>query len=126
MASDVGIDNITLAWSEPKDTDVEYYEIKSKQTGEMKWCKTSVSTDDAQTHFRMENLCQDTEYEFKVRPNYGDYEGEFSEKSEPIKTKQSHALKMLELPNKLFEEQRTQNYDPGMYYNRFQLAFIFA
>ncbi|KAL5004311.1 hypothetical protein ScPMuIL_017767 [Solemya velum] len=101
MAQEVGIDNITLVWSEPADTDVEFYEMKFKRPGEKKWCKTSFSTDDAQAYFRMEGLCQDTEYEFKVRPNYGDYEGEFSETSETIKTKQSEALKMLELSQKL-------------------------
>ncbi|KAL5004144.1 hypothetical protein ScPMuIL_017600 [Solemya velum] len=109
MASDVGVDNITLVWSEPGETNVEYYEIKFKRPGEMKWCKTSLSTDDAQAHFRMESLCQDTEYEFKVRPNYGDYEGEFSEKSEPIKTKRSQALKMLELSSKF------QDGSPALY-----------
>ncbi|KAL5005382.1 hypothetical protein ScPMuIL_018838 [Solemya velum] len=108
-AQEVGIDNITLVWSEPGNKDVEYYEIKFKRPGEKKWCKTSLSTDDAQAHFRMEGLCQGTEYEFKVRPNYGDYEGEFSESSKPIKTKQSEALKMLKLSRKL------QDGSPGLY-----------
>ncbi|KAL5004146.1 hypothetical protein ScPMuIL_017602 [Solemya velum] len=107
--SDVGIDNITLVWREPEDTDVDYYEIKFKQTGAMTWCKTSVSTNDAQTRFRVDSLRQDTEYEFKVRAHYRNHEGELSEKSKPTKTKKSEASYIRRLSHKL------EDGSPGLY-----------
>ncbi|XP_069101783.1 uncharacterized protein [Argopecten irradians] len=107
--SDSGSDYIQLAWKVPDDKNVLYYETKYKQAQKELWNKESVMTRDTSPSIYIRGLLQDTEYEFKVRGHYKDDEGEYSEKSESIRTPKSPALSVRQKCMKL------QDGEPSFY-----------
>ena len=85
--TDVGSKYISLTWDAPEDTDVTYYEIKLKPAADKAWYKMSLFTDDNIPYKQIDNLVQETAYEFRVRAHYNDEEGPFSNKTDPVVTK---------------------------------------
>ena len=90
--SGVSNDCISLQWDEPQNTDVTYYEIKTKQAIDKVWNKVSQFTDDKSPFKQISNLIHRTAYEFKVRAHYKNEEGPFSDTSDPVIT---HALPVV-------------------------------
>ncbi|XP_069103053.1 uncharacterized protein [Argopecten irradians] len=91
-ALDVGFDYVCIAWDKPDKSDVEYYEVKMKTTDDDCWFKTPSFTEGGIPYKVVNDLAQGTEYEFKVRGHYDEDEGQFSDKSDPIMTKQPSVL----------------------------------
>lgn len=91
-ALDVGFDYVAIAWGKPDRGDVECYEIKMKTTADRSWFKTPSFTDGSVPYKVVNDLAPGTEYEFKVRGHFDEDEGQFSDKSNPIMTKQPSVL----------------------------------
>ncbi|XP_033725305.1 uncharacterized protein LOC117315267 [Pecten maximus] len=92
-ALEVGCDYACIAWDKPVKSDLEYYEVKLKITGDECWFKMPIFTRDNTPYKRVADLMPEIQYEFKVRGHYQEDEGQFSEKSDPVLTKQSSMFK---------------------------------
>ncbi|XP_041349194.1 twitchin-like [Gigantopelta aegis] len=84
---DAGVDYVFLSWDKPVlERNVTSYEIKSKELKDSGWTKMPIFTDGNKSLYCVSGLFSSTTYEFKVRSHYGEEEGEFSDKSDPIIT----------------------------------------
>ncbi|XP_041349195.1 uncharacterized protein LOC121368524 [Gigantopelta aegis] len=121
---DVEDDFILLGWNKPYDRNVTYYEIKLKQLKDSTWTKMSIFTDNEKSVCHVSGLLSSATYEFKVRPYYGEEEGEYSDKSDPITTtsteakKHSSATHAMYATKQLGRETRTVSTKPSKPYTK--------
>ena len=75
----------------PTSAEVNFFEIKYKTAKESTWNKNTILTKDMTPEHTVDGLLQETEYMFKVKAHFEDTESEYSDESDPIRTRQSPA-----------------------------------
>ncbi|XP_052248229.1 oocyte zinc finger protein XlCOF7.1-like isoform X2 [Dreissena polymorpha] len=95
-ASNIGQDNITLAWTKPYfHKECDFYQVSFKKNYE--GCKWRIYEEDfKRSTVELSNLDTECAYLFRVRGVYGDNEGPYSEISDVVITLKSQASKLLQ------------------------------
>ncbi|XP_033731324.1 uncharacterized protein LOC117320949 [Pecten maximus] len=102
--ADIGVDYICLEWESAERDDVTHYEIRMKLASDESWNKTIIPTEDRRPSHRVDDLLQNTGYEFMFRAVYLDGStSAFSPKSLEIKTKCSEQHNVLQRCLKIHE-----------------------
>ncbi|XP_033731323.1 uncharacterized protein LOC117320948 [Pecten maximus] len=100
--TDIGVDYICLEWESAERDDVTHYEIRMKLASDESWNKTIIPTEDRRPLHRVDDLLQNTGYEFMLRAVYPDGSSSaFSHKSVKITTKCSELRTLLKVCQKI-------------------------
>ena len=103
FATSIKSDCVVLSWDMPISTEVQHFEIKYKTAKETTW--NTVLIKDMTSEHTVDGLLQETEYMFKVKAHFEDTESEYSDESDPVRTRQSPASVLKEVCVKLQDGQ---------------------
>ncbi|XP_033728212.1 uncharacterized protein LOC117317506 [Pecten maximus] len=100
--TDIGVDYICLEWESAERDDVTHYEIRMKLASDESWNNTIIPTEDRRPSHRVDELLQNTGYEFMFRAVYPDGSSSaFSHKSVKITTNGSELRTLLKVCQKI-------------------------
>ncbi|XP_052268175.1 myosin-10-like [Dreissena polymorpha] len=93
-ASEVGSDTITLTWDKPalfKKGD--HFQISCRENKESRWkiCHESIEIN----RFELTNVKSKSQFIFRIRAVYNDYESDYSKESDIVTTKESPASQLI-------------------------------
>ncbi|XP_052215660.1 uncharacterized protein LOC127834096 isoform X6 [Dreissena polymorpha] len=93
-ASEVGSDTITLTWDKPalfKEGD--HFQISCRENKESRWriCHDSVEIN----RFELTNVKSESQFMFRIRAVYTDFESDYSKESDIVTTKKSPASQLV-------------------------------